>query len=197
MVIKPMRPGLAVMLAGLMLAGCQPGHGLQERKETDPVPAEAVADAVPAQVASAAHPSLQVVSLQGQTLDLADLRGQWVVVNFWATWCSPCLKEMPELSALHERSKDVTVIGLAYEETDVPTLTAFLADHPVSYPVAIVDPFDPPADFATPRGLPMTFLIDPEGRLQEQYMGPVTTQQLEQAMAGTPSAGQGGGSAGS
>ena len=172
----------SAVLAALVLAACQPGKAGQERAGEE-AGAQAGSDTAAVAVSSAEYPALQVTTLDGKALDLASLRGQWVVVNFWATWCSPCLKEMPELSDLHARRQDVTVIGLAYEETDVPTLSAFLAGRPVAYPVAIADPFDPPAGFATPRGLPMTFLIDPDGRLQEQYMGPVTAGQLEAAIA--------------
>ena len=57
--------------------------------------------------------------LGGGEISLSDYRGEWVVVNYWATWCPPCRKEMPELSELHEARGDVTVLGLAYEEGDM------------------------------------------------------------------------------
>ena len=105
--------------------------------------------------------------------DLAAHRGKWVVVNFWATWCKPCLKEMPELSALDAMREHIEVIGLAYEEIEPADMRAFLKKHPVAYPIAIVDTYDPPADFETPRGLPMTYLIAPDGKVADQFLGPV------------------------
>lgn len=128
-------------------------------------------------------PALQVQTLDGKAYDLAARRGKWVVVNFWATWCSPCLKEMPELSALDAMREHVEVIGLAYEEIEPADLRAFLEKHPVVYPVAIVDVYDPPQDFATPRGLPMTYLIAPDGKVAKQFLGPVTAAEVEAAIA--------------
>src|SRR5690554_3873748 len=128
-------------------------------------------------------PALQVATIDGDGYDLAEHRGEWVVVNFWATWCSPCLKEMPELSALHSLREHISVVGLAYEEIEVPAMRSFLEAHPVAYPVAIIDVYDPPADFDTPRGLPMTYLIAPDGAVARQFLGPVTARDIEAAIA--------------
>jgi hypothetical protein len=73
--------------------------------------------------------------------------------------------------------------GLAYEEIDPAAMRAFLEKHPVVYPVAIVDVYSPPADFATPRGLPMTYLIAPDGKVARQFLGPVTAADIETAIA--------------
>jgi thiol-disulfide isomerase/thioredoxin len=131
-------------------------------------------------------PALRVPTLDGAPYDLATPRGKWVVVNFWATWCAPCLKEMPELSALHSMREDVEVVGLAYEEIEPADMRAFLAKRPVTYPIAIVDTYQPPADFETPRGLPMTVLIAPDGRVAKQVIGPVTAKSIEDAIAAHP-----------
>ena len=105
-----------------------------------------------------------------------------VLLNFWATWCAPCLKEMPELSALHAMREQVEVVGLAYEDIGLEEMRAFLVEHPVAYPIVIVDPMDPPRDFATPRGLPITYLVAPDGKLARQFLGPVTAHELETAI---------------
>lgn len=167
--------GLAV--AALALAGCR-------ERAPEPEPA-APAPAAPPQAAAAKpeRPALRVTTLDGKPWDLADRRGKWVVVNFWATWCSPCLKEMPELSALDAMHEHIEVVGLAYEEIDAEAMRAFLQAHPVVYPVAIVDVYAPPADFDTPRGLPMTYLIAPDGRVAKRFLGPVTAADLEDAIA--------------
>lgn len=135
-------------------------------------------------------PTLKLATIDGSEYDLAARRGKWVVVNFWATWCKPCIKEMPELSALDAMREHVEVIGLAYDDTTPDDIRAFLQKRPVVYPIAIVDVYDPPKDFATPRGLPMTYLIAPDGKVAKRFLGPITAREIEAAIvaAGGPEA---------
>lgn len=139
-------------------------------------PAFAAADA------PATTPTLRVETLDGPAFDLSEQRGKWVIVNYWATWCSPCLKEMPDLRDFSESREDVALIGLAYEDITPEDMRAFLAERPAGYPIAIVDVFDPPADFPAPRGLPMTWLIGPDGTVAKRFLGPVTGRDLGQAI---------------
>ena len=129
-------------------------------------------------------PTLAVDTIDGGRFDLAQERGRWVVVNYWATWCSPCIKEIPDLTAFDAAREDVKVIGLAFEEIERADLDAFLKKHPAGYPIAVVDVYDPPKDFDVPRGLPTTYLVDPQGRLAERFIGPVTSAQLAKAIDG-------------
>ena len=157
-------------LCGLVLAVCGSAGAIS---------GEAPSDAV--------IPELHIATLDGAHFDLAAQRGRWVVVNYWATWCSPCLKEMPDLDAFAKSRADVAVIGLAYEEIEPEALRDFLLAHPVDYPVAIVDVFEPPADFPAPRGLPMTWLIGPAGDVVKRFLGPVTAHDLADAIAAAAS----------
>ncbi|MFN7521105.1 MAG: TlpA family protein disulfide reductase [Lysobacteraceae bacterium] len=178
----------------LLLAACQPpADAPPSPAGPEPPAAAAPADvpAAPAATAPAAltvaakpeRPALAVVTVDHGPFDLAAQRGQWVVVNFWATWCAPCLKEIPDLNALDEGRDDVTVVGLAYEETTPDALRAFYAEKVrPTYPVAIVDVYNPPADFETPRGLPYTVLVDPDGRVAKQFLGPVTGADIAAAI---------------
>ncbi|QIL21300.1 TlpA disulfide reductase family protein [Thermomonas sp. HDW16] len=180
-----------LMLLLVLLAACK-----REAESTaTPAPATKpdVAQPVrPARIpAVVEQPTLRIATLDGKTFDLAEQRGKWVIVNFWATWCGPCLKEMPELSALDAMREHIVVIGLAYEDNTPEAMQAFMKTHPVVYPIALVDVYDPPKDFETPRGLPMTYIITPDGKVAKQYTGPVTARMIEDdiAKAGGPKAG--------
>jgi thiol-disulfide isomerase/thioredoxin len=141
-----------------------------------------LAAAIPVQAAMPAQPSLKVTTLDGTPFDLAAQRGHWVIVNFWATWCVPCIKEMPDISQFVTTHANVRAIGLAYEDSDKADIQAFLAKHPVSYPIAQVSLDDSPKDFDEPRGLPTTYLISPDGHVAKRFVGPVTGPSLDAAI---------------
>ncbi|HAI59672.1 MAG TPA: thioredoxin [Xanthomonadaceae bacterium] len=180
---------LAVLVAGL--SACRPaGDAASEAHAaattavppTDTAPTDTApsTDSAPAPAGKPTHPRLVVDTLDHGRFDLAEHRGGWAVVNFWATWCAPCLKEIPDLNALDARRADLVVIGLAYEEITPEAMRAFYVDKVrPEYPVSIIDPFAPPADFDTPRGLPFTVLIDPQGAVVHQFLGPVTGAEIE------------------
>lgn len=165
----------AIAACLLALAACKP-EAEAPAPAPEPPPAAAAA-------ATGEQPRLRVTTLDGAAWDLADRRGKWVVVNYWATWCGPCLEEMPELSALDAMREHVEVVGLAYEEIEAGALKAFLEKRPVVYPVAIIDVYDPPSDFETPRGLPTTYLIAPDGTIAKHFLGPVTAADIDAAIA--------------
>ena len=146
--------------------------------------AVAFAFAMPAQAAMPAQPTLRVTTLDGKTFDLAAQRGKWVIVNYWATWCVPCIKEMPDISRFVAAHKNVVAIGLAYEDSEPADIKAFLAKHPVVYPIAQVTLDQPLKDFDEPRGLPTTYLIGPDGKVAKHIVGPVTEASLEGLIGG-------------
>lgn len=136
------------------------------------------------------QPTLKIDTLDGTHWDLATHRGHWVVINYWATWCAPCIAEMPELSAFIKARDDVEGIGLAFEDTDRAEILEFLKKHPVEYPIAQVEVDAPPADFDVPRGLPTTYLIAPDGSVAKRFLGPIKEKDLEQAIKAGKAAGK-------
>jgi len=138
--------------------------------------------AAPVYAAMPTQPSLKVTTLDGKPYDLAAQRGHWVIVNFWATWCVPCIKELPEISQFVTSHPDIRAIGIAYDDTDPADIRAFLDKHPVSFPVAQVTMDKPLTDFDEPRGLPTTYLIGPDGKVAKHFMGPITPAALSAAI---------------
>jgi thiol-disulfide isomerase/thioredoxin len=117
--------------------------------------------------------------LHGDKVSLSEFRQKWVVLNYWATWCAPCRKEIPDLSELHAARDDIVVLGLAFEDTEMENFDQFLEEFNPSYPILLVDVYAPPEPFGAPRVLPTTIILDPEGRPVKTYLGPVTREDLE------------------
>ncbi len=138
---------------------------------------------VPGMAATAHRPKLKVTTLAGKHFDLATHRGHWVIVNFWATWCHPCIHEMPDISRYIASHPKVTAIGLAYEGGKDAAIRAFLHKHPVVYPIAHLDVMHPPKDFAEPRGLPTTYVIAPNGTVAKRFVGPIDAKQLNSVIS--------------
>jgi thiol-disulfide isomerase/thioredoxin len=181
---------LASATAALLLAACsQPGPAAPPPAAVPPAASATTAvspgDGATAPETVKEQPSLEVETFAGPHFSLAQHRGKWVVVNFWATWCTPCLKEIPDLDAFDRKREDVEVIGLAYEEIEQPDMEAFLKSHPFAYPVAVVDVYKGLPDFPIPKGLPMTYVIAPDGKVAKQFLGPVDMAELEK-MVGAP-----------
>jgi cytochrome c biogenesis protein CcmG/thiol:disulfide interchange protein DsbE len=130
-------------------------------------------------------PALVVQELNGQTFDLAALRGKVVVINFWATWCPPCRQEMPALDAFYRRyhGEGLEMIGLAANRTNERSDVAKVMDS-FSYPAAMLRDCKSNG-FNDPTELPVTYIVDAQRILRAKLTPeetPVTEQSLAQAV---------------
>ncbi|MGB0713645.1 MAG: TlpA family protein disulfide reductase [Gammaproteobacteria bacterium] len=126
----------------------------------------------------------------GENHRLSDYRGQWVVLNFWATWCGPCIEEIPNLNQFHERwsareSDDpgtpvnrAMVIGINFEYPEIDALRNFIQRYAINYPVLRIEQ-TPLVPFEPLKGLPSTFLVNPQGEYVARHIGPINLEQLE------------------
>lgn len=128
--------------------------------------------------ALAAPLSFELANLKNEKISISSFRGEWVILNFWASWCKPCVKEMPELIELHEADNQLTVLAINFENASLQDKKAFVEKHHMTMPVLQADPFQLPDNFPEPFVLPTTLLVDPEGMIQKTFRGPVTGEQL-------------------
>lgn len=121
-------------------------------------------------------PDFSLTSLEGETVNKGSLKGEVVVLNFWASWCTPCMSEIPELIELAANSK-AKVVGIALDETGLETVKPFVETHKINYTVAVgtqelFQQFNG-------VGIPYTLVLDPSQRIVKIYRGPTDRESLE------------------
>jgi len=121
-----------------------------------------------------------MTDIKGKMHRLSDYRGKWVLVNYWATWCPPCLDEIPELVSLHDahQKKDLVVIGVAMDSGSQRKVADFVKAHRISYPV-VMGTSRITEQIGAAEVLPISYLYNPEGVQVRQQAGEVTRASIE------------------
>ncbi|MBI3793552.1 MAG: TlpA family protein disulfide reductase [Nitrospinae bacterium] len=118
-------------------------------------------------------PEIRLVTLDGKKLHLADYKGKWVFLNFWATWCPPCLAEMPEMETFYQKfkAKNMVMLAVSVDKDDPARIRAFIKNHGYTF-----DVFNDPDGEALSKfggsNIPATFIINPRGEIVSQANGP-------------------------
>jgi peroxiredoxin len=123
-----------------------------------------------------------LTDLEGKTWSLQGLRGKVVLVNFWATWCPPCRKEMPDLEALYQQFKERGLLILAISDEDISKVQPFIAEHHTTYPI-LLDPGRKVHELFQVSGIPKSFIYDRDGKLVAQAIDMRTRKQFLELLA--------------
>ncbi|MDQ7075914.1 MAG: TlpA disulfide reductase family protein [Gammaproteobacteria bacterium] len=129
-------------------------------------------------VGTASAVDWELTKMDGKTANLTDYHGQWVIVNFWATWCPPCREEIPELIHFHDEQKGkAVVLGIDFEELEAGVLEEFVDEYMMSYPIFTLKPSNMTPLGSVP-GLPTTYMIAPTGEVVARQVGMVSEEML-------------------
>ena len=108
--------------------------------------------------------AFDLTDTSGKPQRLADFKGRWVVMNFWATWCVPCIQEIPDIAAFRRDHRDVVVIGVAVDAEDAAKVRAFAAKVGHDYPLVLSNDAVE-KQLGAPKALPTTRIYDPAGKV--------------------------------
>ena len=129
---------------------------------------------------SLAASSFVLKDMAGKKHTLAEYKGKWVIVNYWATWCPPCLEEVPDLVALYDsrKNKDVVILGVAFDYENATEVSDYVNDMLISYPIVLGDD-DTMKQIGFSNTLPTSYIYNPRGEMIKVKHGLVTKQYLD------------------
>ena len=173
------RPQLFCLLLVLtfIAAGCkkkesEPQQQEQAKVETGEKPTKPPGDKAPTSPGAKPAPSFTLQDLKGNQISLSDFKGKVVVLDFWATWCGPCVIEIPHFIELYEQYKaqGFAMVGISLDRQGVSVVKSFAQKYRVNYPILMTDGQVDKAYGGIP-GIPTTFVIDSAGNIRRKYVG--------------------------
>ena len=176
--MKPRKLFCLILVLMFIAAGCK-------KKEPEPTqqttqaeveavekPTKPAVDKAPLETADNPAPSFTLRDLNGKTVSLSDFKGKVVVLDFWATWCPPCVKEIPHFIELYEQYKDkgFVMVGISVDREGVSVVKSFAGKHRINYPILMTDGQVDKA-YGGITAIPTTFVIDRAGNIRQKYVG--------------------------
>ncbi|QYM79389.1 TlpA family protein disulfide reductase [Horticoccus luteus] len=181
-----MKPFSTILLAGFLVGGLT-ACGAKKDQPAKPHAEEAVtagAKKAAADPSAPLAPAWTLKDVDGHEVTSAQFKGKVVVVDFWATWCGPCRKEIPGYIALQKKygDKGLAIIGVSLDQAGPGVVKKFVADNKVNYTI-VMGSDEVVAAFGGVEGIPTTFLIDRDGRIRDRKVGTEETASYEKKIA--------------
>ncbi len=130
-------------------------------------------------------PDFALNNLADEKVSLKNFRGNVVLLDFWATWCKPCVKSMPVLQKLHDQfaPKNFIVLGISTDEDGKKKVEPFIKKHQIAYPILLDAEENPAWEAYKVKVIPLMFLVDPKGQIVRQWVGEADMKEVERAVA--------------
>jgi thiol-disulfide isomerase/thioredoxin len=160
-----------LIILGLSITGCKKNVKVESENKTSPT--------VENNKSSDFAPNFDLTSTKGKTIKLSDYRGKVVIVDFWATWCPPCRKGIPDLIELQKEFKnDLVVIGVSLDQDTKSDVVPFIKKYGINYPI-VYGTNQVIMDYGSINAIPTSFVINKEGKIVDKHIGLVPKSEYE------------------
>ena len=161
---------LACIVGGCKKNKTEPKQQTKEKAEIKP--AQTVVDTTPSASEKKTAPDFTLTDLNGKNVSLTEFRGKIVILDFWATWCPPCILEIPHFIELQDKYRDMgfAMVGISLDQAGIEVVKTFAQKYKINYPILMNDGQVHIA-YGGISSIPTTFVIDPAGNIRKKYIG--------------------------